>query len=225
MFLLRQHIVISLGGSLINPGKVDIAFLRKFRDSILSLSKRFRFFIVCGGGKISRDYISAGKSFNLSHSELDRLGIYGTKLNALLLKMIFGNKAVLAQDFAFFKEKRFEQHRKIIIASGYSPGCSSDKVAVDIAVIANAGRIINMSNIDYVYDKNKNNLYNISWDLFFKIVGKKWVPGKNVPFDPVASKKAKSAGKKVIILNGKKLKNFENAVLEKRFSGTTIFNF
>jgi uridylate kinase len=55
------------------------------------------------------------------------------------------------------------------------------------------------------------------------MVGDEWVPGKNVPFDPVASRHAARIGLKVICAAGKNLPNLKKILLEDSFIGTTIF--
>jgi uridylate kinase len=90
-----------------------------------------------------------------------------------------------------------------------------------------ANAVINISNVSYVYDKdpkkfaNAKPLQNISWKKFGKMVGNKWSPGLNTPFDPVASRKAEHFRLKVIII-GKDLHNLENFLLSKPFKGTVI---
>ena len=47
--------VISLGGSLINGGEVDVKFLKDFRRLIIKQTKKgHRFILICGGGKPAR---------------------------------------------------------------------------------------------------------------------------------------------------------------------------
>ena len=88
--------------------------------------------------------------------------------------------------------------------------------------------MINLSNIDYVYDKNPKKfkgakpLKNISWKDFRKIVGNKWDPGLNLPFDPVASKLAEKLKLKVVVMNGKPLSNLKNLLSGRSFKGTVI---
>ena len=91
-----------------------------------------------------------------------------------------------------------------------------------------AKTIINMSNIDKVYDKDPRKfkdakaLDRISWSEFARLVGNKWVPGLNTPFDPIATQKAKKLGLTVTILNGRNIFNLEAALHGKPFRGTTI---
>jgi uridylate kinase len=118
-------------------------------------------------------------------------------------------------------------NKKILIAAGWKPGWSTDYDTVLLAKNLKVNTIINMSNIDYVYDKdpkkNKNakKIKNISWKDFRKIIGNKWKAGLNKPFDPVAAKEAEKLGLKVSII-GKSLRNFENLLNNKKFDGTII---
>jgi uridylate kinase len=54
------------------------------------------------------------------------------------------------------------------------------------------------------------------------MVGDKWVPGTNVPFDHVASRHAQELGLKVICDAGKNLENLRKIVRGGDFTGTTI---
>jgi uridylate kinase len=63
----------------------------------------------------------------------------------------------------------------------------------------------------------------INWKDFRKIVGNKWDPGLNMPFDPIASKHAQKIGLKVVIAKGKDIKNLSRILNgEEGFKGTLI---
>lgn len=115
-----------------------------------------------------------------------------------------------------------------MIAAGWRPGFSTDYDAVVLGKYFEAKQIVNLSNIDYVCDKDPRKfpdakvIKDISWKEFRKIVGDKWDPGLSAPFDPIASKLADEAGIEVAILNGRKLKNLENYFDDKKFKGTVI---
>ena len=83
-----KTVVLSLGGSLIVPDKVDVLFLKKLRKIILDfVKKKNRVIIVCGGGKVCRDYnSSAEKIVKVSNVDLDRMGIKATELNVQNIK-------------------------------------------------------------------------------------------------------------------------------------------
>jgi uridylate kinase len=225
---MKKTYVISVGGSLIVPesGKINNKFLSKFLNFVeKQIKKDNKFILVTGGGKTARDYISGVKGIKkISDKEADYLGILVTRLNANLLKTFLGKKA--------FKEVLEDPYKKvntdkIIIAGGYIPGQSTDAVAVSMAVTYKVDKIINLSNVDYVYDRDPKDrgakkIENMSWAELLEITGSEWQPGKNIPFDPVASKLAKKNNLKVIMLSGKNFKNIDNYFQDKKFKGTTV---
>ena len=70
-----EKIVISLGGSLIVPDKIDYEFLDEFKDTIRKHYKTHKFIVVAGGGSIARKYIEALKKEKKSKNELSQAGI------------------------------------------------------------------------------------------------------------------------------------------------------
>lgn len=228
--ILMKTVAISLGGSIIVPKDIDYDFLKKFKALIESFIKKdYRFIIIAGGGFTARKYQQgASKVTSIDDEDLDWIGIHSTRLNAHLLRTIFKKEAhsVVIKN----PNQKIKTDKKVIIGSGYKPGWSTDYDSIMLAKYNNCKKIINLSNIDYVYDKdpkkhkNAKPLKNISWKEFRKIVGNKWDPGLNVPFDPVASKEAEKINMKVIIANGKNLDNLKNILEDKEFIGTIIKN-
>ncbi|MFW6450458.1 MAG: UMP kinase [Nanoarchaeota archaeon] len=221
-----KTIVFSLGGSLIVPGKIDTDFLKKFRKFVRRLDG-YRVIIVTGGGALCRKYNDAAKTIcSPTDYELDKMGIAATKINAELVRLLFEEEAY--ENIVSDPTKEIHTDKRIIVASGYKPGNSSDKVAVMLGIKFNAESVVNMTNIDVVYDSDpKENpgaspLDNVSWEEFLEITGTEWKPGKNVPFDPVASQLAKENNISVVIINGKDLENLENCINGKDFKGTLI---
>jgi len=226
---------ISLGGSLIFPRDgIDWKFLKKFRELIVSeIKKENKFILVTGGGSLARQYQEASvKITKLTNDDRDWLGIHSTRMNAHLLKTIFRQYAhprinKNPRTNADLKS-HFEKGESIMIAAGWRPGWSTDYVATILAERLNSKTLINLSNIDYVYDKDPNKfkdaekIKEINWPDFRKIVGNKWDPGLNAPFDPIASRLAEENKMRVIIANGKKLKNLEKIFREEKFIGTVI---
>ena len=206
--------IISLGGSLIVPDEVDIAFLRELKNLLSHKNSQNKSFIIApGGGRTARKYATAAKTLgDLNRSNLDWLGIYSIRLNSLLLSSIF-------------KKLR---NVKVMDMLEAVPGRSSDFESVIFAKRYQAAHIVNLTNIDYVYDKNPKKysdaqpLKQISWKDFRKIVGNKWDPGLNLPFDPVASKFAEKLKLKVIVMNGKPLANLKNFLSGNPYRGTVI---
>lgn len=226
---MKKSFIISVGGSLIVTDKgINTDFLAKFRKFILKQLKTGKtFFLVVGGGATARQYIQAAdKVFRIADDDKDWLGIHSTRLNAHLMKTIL--RDVAHQEIIKNPTFRMASDKKVIIAGGWKPGWSTDYVATMIAQEYEVKTVINLSNIDYVYtsdpkkDKKAERIEEISWKKFRKLVGSKWKPGLNMPFDPIASQKGESLGLEVAIMNGCDFKNLESFLDEEKFKGTLI---
>lgn len=224
----KEVTVISLGGSLIVPDRIDPVFLKKFRDVIRRhIKKGRRFIIICGGGKTAREYQSAAEKLTrLTRDDLDWLGIHATRMNAHLLRTIFRSHA--HPRIITDPHSSIPRTYPIVIGAGWRPGWSTDYDAVIMAEGCGAGIIINLSNIKYVYDKDPRKyksarrLLKLTWKEFRKLFGAEWHPGLNSPFDPIASKRAERKGLKVIIADGRDMKNLDRILDGKDFKGTVI---
>lgn len=224
----RERVVVSVGGSLIVPDAIDVDFLTRFKTLILEKVQRgFTFSIIAGGGKTARRYQDAANAVTpLSRQDLDWIGIHSTRLNAQLLRNIFVGYA----HSQIIKNPTIDidAEEPLIIAAGWQPGCSTDYDAVLVAKNIGASRLVNLSNIDYVYDsdpkKNPNakKIERMAWVDFRKVIPEEWDPGLSSPFDPVAAKEAESLGLEVAIINGARLEEFSNYLDGKPFIGTVI---
>ena len=224
-----ETIIISLGGSLIIPNEIDVDFLKVFRKLIISeVKKEKRFVIITGGGSICRKYNEVAMQISKpTNNDLDWIGIASLRLNAELLRVVFGEYAHakvvknLSENFSF--------NKPIVIGSAYKPGHSSDWNAILVAKKIKAKRVINLTNIDFAYDKDPNKfkdakkIERIKWQEYRKLIPKEWTPGIHTPFDPIASRMAEKERIEVVIMNGRRIDNFTKYLLGKNFSGTTIF--
>lgn len=224
----EKSIIISLGGSLIVPKEgIDIKFLKSFKKFIESADNRF--ILVCGGGKTARDYIKAAKAISkLSASDLDWIGIEATWLNAKLMQIVLGKLAY--PEIIKIPKKKVNFREKVLVAGGWQPGCSTDYDTVLLAKTYGAKKVINLTNIDYLYNKNPavykdaKRIKEIDWAGFRKIVGEKFVPGANTPFDPVATRAAQKLKLELILANGKKINNLKKIIRGEKFIGSVVKN-
>jgi uridylate kinase len=224
----EKTIVISVGGSLLVPEDINILWIGELKNFLINyIEKGYRFIIITGGGKTARKYQNAARELaELKNDDLDWLGIHSTRLNAHLIRTIFRKYAhpQIIKD----PTQKISFKEKILVAAGWKPGFSTDFDAVLLAKQFNAKRLINLSNIDYVYDKDPRKfpdakiITKINWKDFRKIVGNKWDPGLNAPFDPIAAKEAQKIKMEVAVINGKDLKNLDNYINKKEFIGTLI---
>ncbi|MDP3900268.1 MAG: UMP kinase [bacterium] len=224
-----QMYVVSLGGSLIVPHSgIDWQYLKKFRATIVKqIKKGKKFIIVAGGGVTARQYAQAAqKVLAIKSEDRDWLGIHSSRLNAHLVRTIFYDWS--HPEIIRHADKKIKFKEKIIVAGGWKPGWSTDYVAVRLADAYGVNKVINLSNIDYVYTKDPKKfkdakkIEKINWPDFRKIVGDKWTPGMSKPFDPIASKLAEKLKLKVVIMNGKKLGNLDNLFKNNKCNGTVI---
>ena len=236
---MEQYKILSVGGSIIIPKTgFDILFLKKFRALILErVKKGDRFILVIGGGATCQQYQDAARQVvALTDTDLDWIGIKSTVFNAEFVKYLFKGHVhpeVLTNPTKKLKDnlrpRRTRRGREpIIIASGWKPGCSTDSDAVLLAKTYRAKELMNLSNIDYVYDSDPRanpraqKIEKISWKEFRKIVGNKWLPGKNVPFDPVAAREAEKLKLTVKFVKGTNLREVKKGLTGAKFSGTVI---
>lgn len=229
--------VISLGGSIVAPQEPDAAFISSFRKlavEYLQSSEDRRLIIVVGGGgpariwqKALRDAAGAAPDTSEGAMAQDWIGIMATRLNAQLIKAVFGS--LCPQDVVIDPTAVNLFMGRVMVAAGWKPGFSTDNDAVLLAEKFGAGEVLNLSNIAKVYtDDPRTNpdarpIDAISWADFRKIVGDSWTPGKNLPFDPVATKRAAELKLRVVCAAGRDLENLK-AILEGRkdFTGTVI---
>lgn len=225
-----ETIVMSVGGSLIVPDQIDTSFLTKLKNFIDTETARGRrFVIIAGGGKTARRYQDAAAEVTkLTSDDLDWMGIHATRLNGHLLRTIFRDSAHRTVITNPDEILDIPKHEKVIIAAGYRPGCSTDLRAIQIAERIGAKKVINLSNIDYVYtdDPRKNpdasKIEIISWADFRALIPAEWDPGLSAPFDPIAAKEADEKGIEVAIINGERPDALANYLEGKAFIGTQI---
>lgn len=229
-----EIIIVSLGGSLIFPEKINSEFIVKFKKAIEeAISKGYRFVIITGGGRLARTYIEAAEEMGfIDKEEKDWLGIHATRMNAHFIKTVFKeyahpriNKNPRTKEDLL---EHFAQGEKVMVAAGWRPGWSTDYVATILAERFKAKKLINLSNITYLCDKDPNKfsdaqkIEKISWSDFRKMVGDEWDPGMNAPFDPIASKLAQENNLEVAIIGGSNLGNMKNYIEGNEFEGSII---
>ena len=227
--------VLSVGGSIVAPDKPDTEFLHKFSVTVrkwLAEDGSRKLIMVIGGGGPARAYQNAYKDVckksgaGVSNDEAEWIGIAATRLNAQFVKAVFSDLCPSPVVYDPTAAELFTG--QVLIAAGWKPGFSTDNDAVLLAEKFSGRLVVNLSNIAKVYtDDPKTNpgakpIDSISWEDFIKITGSEWIPGKNTPFDPVASVRAQKAGIRVICAAGRDIENLENILNGKEFNGTII---
>lgn len=226
---MRKPIVMSLGGSLIVPDKVDPIFLEKFKKTLRKNYGKYKFIVVCGGGSIARKYIKLLEKQGKSRKEISLAGIRATRMNAKLLTQIFGKEANENIPKSMKEVKDNIKKNKVVFCGAlrYAKNETSDGTAAKLAGYLNS-EFINITNVDGLYtsnpkeDKNANFIASISWKDFEKMALKiKYRPGQHFVLDQNASIIIKRKKIKTYII-GQDMRNLDNFLRKKKFKGTTI---
>lgn len=224
--------VASLGGSIVAPATgIDPEFLRALRGALiryLEEDPQRKIILVVGGGHLARSYQQAARSVaeDVDDARLDWVGIWATRVNAQLVRAILED--LCADDLVMDPTVHAPFNGRVLIGGGWKPGFSTDNVAVHLARTYGASRVINLSNIEKVYtadpkvDPEAEPIDRMSWAEYQALVGGTWEPGKNSPFDPVASKTAARLSLEVINASGTNIPNLEALLRGESFIGTTI---
>ena len=226
-----QRIVLSIGGSLINPGKPDVKFLKELSSLIAKLSKKYQFAVVCGGGQPARDYAGAVRGFGGNEFIADEAAILMTQANAFIVMSALGESAYPAvfADFTAAGEAAVVAGGKVIVMGGTIPGFTTDADAALIAEKIGAKKIINLSNIDGIYDRppkkpGAKKFSTMTHEQLVRLANEYDLrkAGTNFIFDNVACKIAARSGIEAHFVFGKDLKQVEAAISGGKHGGTVV---
>ncbi len=225
-------LIISLGGSVLVPDKINIRLIIKLKRLLTKIAnkKKTKFVIVVGGGYPARNYQAIAGKINphVSPFELDKIGIAATRFNAELIRTIFGD---LAAKEVIYSEKLLKKPKnKITVVSGWIPGCSTDAIAIRTAkklglkLVIVAGRPDHVYTRDFTKFKDAKPFMSISWSHYRKLIPPIWYPGMPSPIDPIAALEAQRNNIDAIVIGGKNMANLESVLTGKKFKGTIISN-
>lgn len=226
--MMKKNIVISVGGSLIFGDETNIDFYNEIHKIFEIYRSHYNFALICGGGKTAREYTNVAKKLSLSEEKQDILGIDATRMNARLMLFVLQG---LTTDKIYTKIENMVSDfgGKITICGGMKPGQRTDKVAALLAKKLKIKTLINLTNVDGVYDKDPNAysdakiIKSLNYDRYCELSGlKKHKPSYHFVFDFDAAEICHMEGIKVIIINGNKLDNLNLFLSEKEFIGSII---
>jgi len=221
-----ETIVISIGGSVLLSSEANHSFFTNLVDLLTKLSKRYKLYVVVGGGKTAREYISIGRSLQLTEESLDTIGIAITRVNASLLSSLIKDANT---DIPTTTDEAKEIDASIVIMGGTTPGHSTDMVGAELAKKVHAHRFVIATNVNGVYNKDPNkfadavHLPEISIDELLDTYGTTWTAaGSNVVIDGPALQIMKQTKIPTAVVNGKRLDQLERAITGQSFEGTEI---
>ena len=228
---MKKLRVLSLGGSLIIPEEIDTGFLKEFRKIILKNSRKHKFVIVCGGGGVARKYIHALGKMGMNSRFQDMSGISATRMNARFMSHVFGLEIEKGVPHSFSEIREYLKKQDVVFCGAlkYKTNQTTDTDAARIAAEFGSD-FINLTNVQGLYDKNPAKSRNAKFipeisfrDFHGKATKKKFRSGQHFVLDQTA---AGIIMKKKIVTKiiGKNLKNLDNLLNDRKFTGTTIKN-
>jgi uridylate kinase len=218
--------VISVGGSVFIGEKPLTDKISEFCSVVNDLVGEFNIVLVVGGGKTARNYQEVAKSLGANNFELDRIGIFTTKLNAKLFTLKIDKAVGVLNDIS--EAKKMIEHGKVPVFGGLVEGQTTDAVGALLAESLGYD-FVNLSNVDGIFDSDPNEneeavlFKELSFnDMNFLVREKLLVPGQHLFVDPQAASILSRSKIISYFLNGNHLENFKNALRNHDYKGTIV---
>ena len=224
-----MNIVVKLGGHLISRGDgLNIDLFKKYSKLFSEIYDGGRWCIVVGGGEEARRYVKAARALGINESICDLIAVKVTRINALLLASLLGEKAVQKIPESLEELIQYSSRGRIVVMGGLQPGQSTIAVSALAAETINADKLIVATDVDGIYtDDPKLNpearlLEEVTLSQLMKIVEKtSHRAGEYKLMDMVAYKVLSRSHIQTIYLNGMDPENVRRAIMGKRV-GTII---
>ena len=218
-------VVISLGGSIVYGENIDFNYISSFRKFLEEESKNHKIFLVVGGGKIARDYISTASKLGMNEFLQDRIGIMASRINASLFLGDYSYpKVAESVEEAVIASSSYP----VVLMGGTEPGHTTDAVSLLIAERIGEKRVINMTSVGGVYSKDPKKYkdaelirrmsYKDAQEMF---LNRDMNAGLNLPFDLISIKIAERSRIEICII-GKNIEDLKRAIINGECQGTVI---
>jgi uridylate kinase len=223
-----EKVVVSIGGSILIPGKEDHIFIKALVNVLKDVSEKKQVMIVCGGGRTARYYTNPGKALGGDTYQLDMMGIGATRLNAELLRMALGEYAYDKVPLTVDEAADAMSSGKIVVMGGTEPGHTTDAVATMAAGKIGCKRVVNGTSVDAVYSDDPKNdpdakrFTELTIEELSKIVYDEHDAGRSSVFDPLGVKLAMRDHIDILVVNGRDLEDMRNAMLGNVIKGTVV---
>jgi len=221
-------VVLSVGGSLLNPGTPDTAYARRLAATLTAA--RAKLAVLTGGGKSARTYADAIRAAGGSEFAADEAAILATRQNALLLVSALGAAAHPCFSLTFDAAARAALSGRIVVMGGTIPGITTDADAALLAEKLGAVRLVNLSNIAGIYDADprtnpKAKRYStLSYARLIELATEadKRRAGENFVFDLLACKIIARSRIEAHFIDGRDFASVTAAIAGKPHAGTVV---
>ena len=227
----RQKIVIALGGSILLPS-LQAHAIHAYVPIISELSTKAQLYIVVGGGKIAREYISTARAVGADEATADEVGIAITRINATLLIAALGDGAYPLVPQTYHQALSYGCSGKVIVMGGIVPGQTTDAVSAVLAERIGASILVNATSVDGIYSADPHNpayaktavrYDTITTAQLLEIVQQGSMhAGSNNVMDLVAVKMIDRCKMPLVVLDGRDPQNVLSALQTGIFTGTVV---
>ncbi|MEM2282733.1 MAG: UMP kinase [Candidatus Hadarchaeales archaeon] len=220
-----MRITLCLGGSVLVPDEPDAECYSKVVAVIKKLREKHEVLVVTGGGRTARRYIEVAKELGLSEIECHQVGIWATRLNALLLSLALGSKEVQTE---LGKAALLPLSGGVPVMGGTTPGQTTDAVAAMLAQMSRSDLLIFFSDVDGVYtadpkrDPSAKKIDRIRAEDLVKLVDVAVQPGMRIIIDPIAARIVLGSKIKTLFLGRKELERLPEIVEGAPHTGTEV---
>jgi uridylate kinase len=219
-----------MGGSVLLTGKGDVEYLTALADLLRMEGRERPLAVTVGGGRTARDYIRLGRSLGLTEVELDEVGIEVTRLHARLLAGRLGPPTPAQPPTTVRDAVAQLATGSPVVLGGTEPGHTTDGVASLLAVRLRAGRVVNATDVDGVYDRDPRagpgarRIDRLSWTEFRGMVHRasSGEAGQHLPFDRLGADLLDRAHIPLAVVDGRSLPDVRAAVRGEAFRGTSV---
>jgi len=223
-------VVLSVGGSLLNPGQPDFSFIKQLASLLKKLKTKYQLAVVCGGGVPARENASHIRKLGGSEFLADEVAILSTRMNAMMLLSALGEDAHPVVAESFKEAMNALNSGKIVLMGGTIPGITTDTDAALLAEGIGAKRIVNLSNVDGVYsgdpkkDKNAKKLQRMSFSQLTQLASQydERKAGTRFVFDLIACKLIARSMIETHFIYGKNFAEVQSAIEGKMHPGTLV---
>lgn len=223
-----DKVVVSIGGSVLIPGERDSEYMKELAGTVIRLSEEVQMVIVCGGGRIARYYTETGRELGGTTFQRDLLGIDITRANARLFSVALGDTAAGPIPLDTETAASLSRPGNIVVMGGTVPGHTTDAVASMVAKHLRADRVVNATSVDAVYSddprkvKDAERFTELTIRQLKDIVYSDHDAGRSSVFDPLGIRILMEEGIDLSIVDGRNMRELENAILGNGIEGTVI---
>ncbi|HKS59536.1 MAG TPA: UMP kinase [Thermoplasmata archaeon] len=223
-------LVLSVGGSVLQTGHDDDAYLVRLATLLRRLGRRQILVVTTGGGRTAREYIRLGRSVGLTEVELDDLGIDVTRIHARLLAALIGPPTPAHPPLTLAAAVHEAHRSSPIVLGGTEPGHTTDAVASLIAVRLRAARVVNATRVDGIYEHDPKlrpgarRFSQLAWPQFRRMIDKSTTgeAGQEYVFDRLGAEALSRARIPLRVVDGRDLPNLDRALRGLPFVGSEV---